>query len=103
MPYANTEKNKQYQREYQRLKRAGKTGSVKENLAFNLDQAQTAKGLTKLLAETILEVKESNADTIIKARLLGYLIGIGLKCVETADLEQRLTNLENALKDKKEV
>lgn len=96
MPYKDPEKQaeyqRNYQREYQRQKRSAKFKSVVKTL--NPEDIRSAKGMLDLLTETIAEVSEAEGDVLIKARLQGYLISIGLKCVETADLEERLSILE---------
>ena len=99
MPYKDPEKQRtyqrEYQREYQRVKRSGEGKPVVKTL--NPEDIQTAKGLLELLTNTIAEVSAAKGDVFMKARLKGYLISIGLKCVETADLESRLTEIENNL------
>ena len=94
MAYKDADRQRQYQREYQRAKRSGST-AIKKPL--NLDEIATAKDLRILLSEIILEVKNSDTDLIIKARLLGYLISIGVRVIETSELESRITDLENSL------
>jgi hypothetical protein len=60
------------------------------------EQVKTAQGLLSVLASLISEVLTTKeGDTFIRVRTAGYLISIGLKAVEVADLEARLTNLEN--------
>jgi hypothetical protein len=96
MPYKDPEKQaeyqRNYQREYQRQKRSAKVKPIVKTL--NPDDIRSAKGLLDLLTETLAEVSEAEGDVFIKARLKGYLISIGLKCVETAELEERLRILE---------
>ncbi len=93
MPYADPEKMKEYQRNYQRQKRAGQVKQP-ENKPLTVEEIATAAGLRNLLAAVIAEVKASDTDIIIKARCLAYLAGVTLKACETADLEQRITMLE---------
>jgi hypothetical protein len=88
MPYKDPEKQKQYQREWQRQRRAGETVGFKVLRVSSPEQVKTAQGLL-----SVLTTKEG--DTFIRVRTAGYLISIGLKAVEVADLEARLTNLEN--------
>ena len=98
MPYKDQEQQREYQREYQRLKRAGLTKKGKTpHKTLNPEDIRTAKGLLAALTDTIAEVDSAKGDVFIKARLKGYLISIGLKAVETADLEQRITELEQAV------
>lgn len=93
MPYADPEKMKEYQRNYQREKRAAQVKPAqKKPLTF--EEITTAAGIRDLLAAMIGEVKAADIDIVIKARCIGYLAGVTLKAVETADLEQRITQLE---------
>ena len=96
MPYKDPEQKREYQRnyqrEYQRQKRAGEHKPLVKTL--NPEDIRTARGLLDLLSDTIAEVSAADGDIFMKARLKGYLISIGLKCVETAELEDRITKLE---------
>lgn len=58
----------------------------------------SAQDVLDLLGETIGEVREAEADVLVKARVIGYLAGVTLKAVETAELEARLLALEETLK-----
>jgi len=55
--------------------------------------AQELLGVLGDLIEEVLTTREG--DIFMRARTAGYLISIGLKAVEVADLEARLTSLEN--------
>lgn len=100
MAYKDPKKQAEYQREYQRMKRSGESGTPRTaGKTLNPEDAQTAKGLLDLLSTVIAEVRAEPGDTFIKARLTAYLISIGLKCVETAELERRITELERTLKE----
>ena len=64
----------------------------------NLEQTKTASGLLCVLSNLIKDVIETKAgDVFMRSRTAGYLISIGLKAVEVADLEGRVTNLENKI------
>lgn len=93
MPYKDQDKQREYQREWAREKRAAQV-KPSSSRTLNPEDYRTAQGLLNTLSEVIAEVRNTEADPLIRARLLGYLISIGLKCVETADLEQRITQLE---------
>ena len=59
---------------------------------------RTAQGLLHVLSNLIGEVLSTKeGDVFMRARTAGYLISIGLKAVEVADLEARLVNLETAV------
>ncbi len=98
MPYKDPEKQKEYQREWQRRKRAGETVGFKVLQVSSPEQVKTAQGLLSVLAGLIREVLTTKeGDVFMRARTAGYLISIGLKAVEVADLEVRLTSLENKI------
>ncbi len=96
MAYKDPEKQREYQREWQRKKRASQV-KASPGRTLNPEEIRTAQGLRDLLSEVISEVREAEGDTFVKARLVGYLVSIGIKAVETADHEERLSNLEDKL------
>ena len=96
MPYKDPEKQKEYQREWQRQSRASETIGFKVLRVSSPNEIKTANALLTVLAGLIKEVLETKqGDVFMRARTTGYLISIGLKAVEVADLEARLTSLEN--------
>jgi len=104
MPIKDPQKRKDYHRDYQREHRAGQpqTGvalRVKGLTGLTTREAtETAKGLLSILGSLIGEVLNSKTgDVYLKARCAGYLISIGLKAVEVADLEARVNKLENKI------
>ena len=105
MPYKDPEKQKEYQREYQRLRRAGQsTKAVIKPVSktSNPEMIRTAQGLLGVLAHLIGEVLTTKqGDIFMRARTVGYLISIGLRAVEVADLETRVSNLETKMEGRK--
>ena len=97
MPYKDPERAREYQRNYQRIRRAGATGKNVVEFPTNI-RIKTAEDVRNLLETTINEVREAEADTLVKARCVGYLAGIMLKAIETANLEARLIDVEEMLK-----
>jgi hypothetical protein len=95
MPYKDKNKQAEYQRDWQRMKKAGIDKTPGRTL--NPADIKTAQGLLDTLADTISEVAAAETCPLTRARCLGYLISIGLKAVETADLEARLQRLEGDL------
>ncbi len=96
MSYKDPEKQRAYQREWQRQRRAGETVGFKVLRVSSPEEIRTANALLTVLTGLIKEVLETKeGDVFMRARTTGYLISIGLKAVEVADLEARLTNLEN--------
>ena len=105
MPIKDKEKRRSYNREYARLRRAGQpTGSrgVEVLRVSNPEQTETARGLLRVLGDLLGEVLTTEqGDIFMRARTAGYLISIGLKAVEVADLEGRITNLEKVMEVKR--
>ena len=97
MPFKDPEKQKEYQRQWQRAKKAGlPVKTLTRTLNLSIEEIRTASALLTVLTGLIKEVLETEAgDIFMKARTAGFLISIGLKAVEVADLEARLTQLEN--------
>lgn len=100
MPHKDPEKNRQYHREYQRQRRSGLTACQTLNLGGPA-RIQTAQDVLDLLEHTINDVREADADALVKARCIGYLAGVTLKAIETADLEARVEAVEETLKTRK--
>lgn len=97
MPYTDPEKARQYNTDYQRGRRAGTPGKAAVDLPASV-RIKTAEDVRMLLETTINEVREAEVDVLVKARCIGYLAGITMKAIETANLEARLTDVEAALK-----
>jgi hypothetical protein len=97
VPFKDDVKQKQYQREWQRQKRAAEV-KPSQGRTLNPEDVKTAQGIRNLLSEVLADVQQWDGDTLQRARCIGYIAAIALKAVETADLEYRLTSLEEVLK-----
>ena len=98
MSYKDPLRQKEYQRQWQRSRRAGEAVGFKVLRVSSPDEIRTANALLTVLAGLIKEILETKeGDVFMRSRTAGYLISIGLKAVEVADLESRLTNLENKI------
>jgi hypothetical protein len=96
MPYKDSLKQKEYQRQWQRQRRAAESTGFKVIRVSSPEEIRTANALLTVLASLIKEVLETKeGDVFMRSRTAGYLISIGLKAVEVADLESRITNLES--------
>jgi hypothetical protein len=103
MAYADPEKQRAYQRDYQRLRRGGVCQTPGQTQVPSEFRIRTARDVLNLLAEQIDAVRaEEEAGTLEKARCIGYLGGIALKAVEIADLSDRVEAMEKVLKKRKE-
>jgi len=104
LPYKDPEQSRAYQREYKRFKRAGDSQTPGQTLIPLPFRMRSAQDILVLLAEQVQAVRDApddEAGTLEKARCIGSLCGIGLKAVETANLEGRLASLEQILKGRK--
>ena len=99
MPYKDPEKQKEYQREWQRMKKAGESGKPSIR-TLNPEDVRTAQGIRDMLSEVLAEVQAWKGDTLQRARCIGYIAAIAIKAVETADLESRLAALEEDMERK---
>ena len=99
MAYADPTKQRDYQRDYKRLRRAGSCQTPGQTLLPAPFRLQTARDVLGLIAEQVEAVRaEPEAGTLEKARVVGYLASVALRAVETADLADRLEALERAMK-----
>ena len=96
MPYKDPLKQKEYQREWQRSQKAGEP---LKPLARTLNPAEmrTAEGILNVLSDILSQLLAAKGDLYMKARTITYVASVGLKAVETAELERRLNELENKL------
>jgi hypothetical protein len=99
MPFKDPEKQRAYQREYQRARRNGSRtppGQVDLPAPFRLRVAQDLVGL---LEEQIDAVRgDPAAGTLEKARCVGSLVNVALRALEQRDLTARIEALELVLK-----
>jgi hypothetical protein len=105
MPYKSQEKQRDYQRDYARLRRgpAGVCQTPGQTQLPSEFRLRAARDVLELVAEQVGAVRnETEAGTIEKARCLGYLATIALRAVEVAELADRVDSLERALKARKE-
>jgi hypothetical protein len=103
MPYKDPGKMRDYQREYQRMRRSGDNLTPGKTLIDMMPfKMRTAQDILSLLGEQVAAVRsDKQAGTLERARCIGYLAGIALKAVEVSDLEGRLSALEQILKGRK--
>jgi ribosome modulation factor len=102
MPYKDPEKRQAYQKEYARMRRAGGGQTPGQTLLPLPFRLRTARDVLPLIEEQLNAIRdESEADTLAKARAVGYLAGITLRAVEVADLSTRVEALERVLKRRK--
>ncbi len=99
MPYKDPERRRAYQREWRKLKRAGRTSSSSTLQLPTPFRLQTAREVLELLEEQVNAVRADPAlSTLERARCICSLSGVLLRAVETATHEERLIALETVLK-----
>jgi hypothetical protein len=94
LPYADMEKQKEYQRNWQRKKQ---TNAVKTEKNFLNPDPATARQLLAILTAALQDIVDTEADPIIRGRAIAYLVNVGLKGVEISSLEERLQALEEEI------
>jgi hypothetical protein len=97
MAYADPDRRRSYQREYQRLRRAGLHQTPSQTqlpLEFRLE---TARDVVDLIQDEIAAVLSADVRVLERARTVGYLATIALRAIETADIEARLQAVEAVL------
>jgi hypothetical protein len=103
MPYKDPQQQREYHREYARLRRTPVCQTPVQTQLPSEFRLKTARDVLELLSEQIDAVRhEPGAGTLEKARVIGYLGGIALRAVETADLADRIEAVERVLKTRKE-
>ena len=102
MPYKDADQQREYQREYGRLRRAGDAqtpGQTAIPLPFRL---KTAADVLALLEEQVGAVRgDSKLTTVERARTVGYLAGVALRAIEAGDLAARVEAVEAVLKGRR--
>ena len=99
MPYKSPDQNRDYQRDYKRLQRAGDSRTPGQTLVPVAFRLQTARDVLALLEEQVQAVRDADAITTLeRARCMGYLAGGALKAIEAGDMAARVEALESVLK-----
>ena len=95
MPYKNPDDRRNYQRA-RRKTRPGRDSVSPVAIPLPLDfKLKTAKDAIERLEEQARAVaQDTEATTLEKARVIGYLVGVSLKAIEAGDIAQRLEELE---------
>lgn len=99
MPYKDVDKQRDYQREYGRMRRAGEPQTPGQTLVPIPFRLKTAADVLALLGEQVAAVRDDpDAGTLERARCIGYLAGVALKAIEAGDLAARVEAVEAVLK-----
>jgi hypothetical protein len=102
MPYKDTEKQRAYQRDYGRLRRAGDTQTPRQTPVPTEFRLKTASDVVALLEEQVAAVRDdATLGTVERARTIGYLAATALRAIEAGDMAARVEALEAVLKLRK--
>lgn len=102
MPYRDPERRRAAQREWARRKRAaageGQTSRPRliDPEAGDGHLLDSAARVLAVLAEQVALVRSADVDVLARARVVGYIAGLGLRAVELVDHEARIAALEAA-------
>ena len=99
MPYRDPGRQREYQREYGRMRRAGVAQTPGQTLVPLPFRLKTAADVLTLVAEQVAAVRDDpDVGTVERARCVGYLAGVALKAIEAGDLAARVEAVEAVLK-----
>ena len=99
MPYRDPDRQRDYQRGYGRMRRAGDTQTPGQTLVPIPFRLKTAADVLALLGEQVAAVRDDpEVGTLDRARCIGYLAAVTLKAIEAGDLAARLEAVESVLK-----
>lgn len=92
MPYRDPERQRKYQRESARRRRAGAT--AEKNRSTAPIRLASAEAVRLLLEECANEVRAARVDAVIRARTVARLCDVVLKALDMGELERRISALE---------
>ena len=102
MPYKDTDRQREYQRDYGRMRRAGEAQTPGQTLVPIPFRLKTAADVLALLGEQVAAVRDDpDVGTLERARCIGYLAAVTLKAIEAGDLAARLEAVEAVLKGRR--
>lgn len=107
MPFADPEQRRTYHRHYKRHRRsggaAGSCPTLGQTLLPSPFRVRTARDVLELLGGQVAAVlADPDVGTLERARTVGFLAGLLLKAVESADVAARLEAVERVLKRRTE-
>ena len=97
MPFRDVETRRAYQRQWTRARRSGLSGAASTRLSPTPADMATAGAVLALLWDELQRVRDSDADPLARARCVAYIASPLLKAVETAELERRVSVMEDRI------
>jgi hypothetical protein len=104
MPFADSGKARDYQRDYRRLRRTGGGCTSPCTTPIPVEfRLKTAADVLALLEEQVNAVRaDPDSGTTEKARTVGFLAGVALRAIEAGNTAARIEALEAVLKRRKD-
>src|SRR5215210_1239057 len=98
MPYKDAERQREYQREYGRLRRSDAPQTPNQTLVPVAFRLKRAADVLALIEEQVSAVRaDETLATVERARTIGYLAGVALRAIEAGDLAARVEAVEAVL------
>jgi len=101
VPYKDKDKAREYQRNYQRKRRAmannklNKVGYSDQGITQQL-RLETLEDLRAVLERIMAEaLYDESLDLGVKGRIISQLLTVGIRLIESTDLEHRIEALES--------
>jgi hypothetical protein len=74
MPFKSKEKQREYQRNWQRDRRAGVPS---KRVQSSTEDIRTAQGMLDVLTDILSQLMKAEADLFMKARTIAYVVSVG--------------------------
>ena len=94
--FSHSQKPEVVQKRTMARSKGGSRGKIK--IVNTIEAINSVEDVKKIIMETLNELRAAPTNnTVAKARAVGYLCGVALTAIEKADLEERLSKLEESL------
>jgi len=97
-PYKSKAKQREYQRNWARNRRSDEAAVSK--VVLTLDVTLTPDDLKRAMLACINELLAAEMEADKRSRAMAQLIQVGIKLFETGELTDRITELEQAMKER---
>jgi hypothetical protein len=94
MPYKDPNKQREYNREYQRKRRSkdGYSSKIGVTAEWKLSTADDLKSVLETIVSELMCDNES--DLCVRGRVIASLLTVGVRLLEVGSIEERLEKLE---------
>src|SRR5204862_3786292 len=99
MPYKDPTTQRDYQREYARMRRSGDCRTPRQTQVPHEFRLKTAADVVAVLEEQVAAVRDDErAGTLEKARCIASVSNVALRAIEAGEIAARVDAIERALK-----